>query len=114
MEYYFNEDHTKIGVLISVGFGAGWSSWCTDAIAFDKRVIEYWKNNPRATTKEVEAAMEKLGYELYASGYSNLVLQWVPVNTYFRIQEYDGAERIEMLDLSEWFYVGGENGSTTD
>ena len=114
MEYYFNGDGTKVGVLISVGYGAGWSSWCTDDIAFDKRVIEYWKNHPRASSEEVEKAMLDFGYELYAGGYSQLVLQWVPVNTYFRIDEYDGAERIEMLDLSEWHYIGEENGSTAD
>ena len=46
VEKYYNENR-ELGVLISPGFGAGWSSWSCDEIAFDKRVVEYWLNeNP--------------------------------------------------------------------
>ena len=40
VEKYYNENG-ELGVLISPGFGAGWSSWNCDEIAFDKRVVEY-------------------------------------------------------------------------
>ena len=43
VEKYYNENG-ELGVLISTGFGAGWSSWNCDEIAFDKRVVEYWLN----------------------------------------------------------------------
>ena len=40
MEYYWNEDHTEIAVLVSVGFGAGWSTWNEKELAYDKRVVD--------------------------------------------------------------------------
>ena len=36
---YYNENG-ELGILISPGFGAGWSSWSCDEIAFDKRIVE--------------------------------------------------------------------------
>lgn len=46
MEKYYNEND-ELGVLISVGFGAGWSTWNDEGLAYDKRIIEKWleKNN---------------------------------------------------------------------
>ena len=44
VEKYYNENG-ELGVLISPGFGAGWSSWNCDEIAFDKRVVEYWDSD---------------------------------------------------------------------
>lgn len=56
MEKYYN-DKSELGILISPGWGAGWSTWHKDfdnkegeqryAIALDKRVIEMGKaRNP--------------------------------------------------------------------
>ena len=42
MEVYYNEDKTKYAVLVSHGFGAGWSSWNDPSVAYDKRVVEFW------------------------------------------------------------------------
>ena len=40
VEKYYNEDKTCIAVLVSRGWGAGWSTWNNKEMAYDKRIIE--------------------------------------------------------------------------
>ena len=42
VDLYYNDDHSCYAVLVSHGFGAGWSSWNSEEIAYDKRVIEWY------------------------------------------------------------------------
>ena len=39
---YWNEDHTEYAVLVSRGFGAGFSTWECSTLAYDARVIEFY------------------------------------------------------------------------
>ena len=97
MEMYRVGNETAI--LLSVGFGAGWSTWNQKALAYDKRIIEYW--NPcglHPSVEQMEKYLEKLGYKgVYMGGYEELRIEWVPTGSLVRINEYDGAERIEVL-----------------
>lgn len=123
VEYYWNEDHDSIGVLVSVGFGAGWSTWNVPELAYDKRVVEFWLSHhnldwvkevsrPKSwdeSVPETDAHREarlffaECGYETpYFGGYENIRLQWVPKGVYWRIDEYDGAESIEYFDSALW------------
>ena len=36
VEKYYNENG-ELGVLYSPGFGAGWSTWSNEELAYDKR-----------------------------------------------------------------------------
>lgn len=94
VEKYYNEKD-ELGVLISPGFGAGWSTWNDTEIAYDKRIIEKWlKGN--TSSEEMADYIKTLGYSKpYMGGYYNLVLKFVPRGTMFCICEYDGAETIE-------------------
>lgn len=94
MEYY--EKDGMIAVLVSPGYGAGWSTWHTDnRIAYDKRVIEYWMDHKNASTTEVSDFMEPIGYpNVYCGGYENLEIHWVPRGVGFYIDEYDGYESL--------------------
>ena len=93
VERYYNENG-ELGVLISVGFGAGWSTWNDTEIAYDKRIIEKWLE--KATSDEMCDYIESLGYRRpYMGGYYDLRLRFVPRGTMFCIHEYDGAESIE-------------------
>lgn len=94
MEKYYNQNG-ELAVLISPGFGAGWSTWNDEGIAYDKRVVEYWLNeNP--TSEEMKEFLESIGYSnTYMGGYSSLRIEYIPRGTMFCIHEYDGSESID-------------------
>ena len=95
MEKYYNEKG-EVGVLISPGWGASWSTWYDNyAIAFDKRIIEYWlHNNP--SENEMKYFLNSIGYtNVYMGDYNQLTLVFVPKGQMFCIHEYDGNESIE-------------------
>lgn len=104
-ELYWDGAHERYGVLVSHGYGSGWSSWNSPRLAYDRKVIEYWNANHDAKPDVVAEWLEKNGYpNVYVSfsNWYNLALEWVPANVCWRIREYDGAESIEILNLAEW------------
>lgn len=115
MDYYYNKDHTKIAVLVSHGFGAGWATWNDERLAYDKRVVEFWLDHntaefcrrvdahssfhPTTEGRIVESFLESCGYQdTYLGGYADIRLEWVNRGVPFRIDEYDGNERLETFD----------------
>ena len=47
--------------------------------------------------------MEQFGYEdVYAGGWHKIHVDWVLANAVWRMDEYDGAEHIEYLNLEQW------------
>ncbi len=108
MKYYYNEDESAIGVLISPGYGSGWSTYNNDiGIALDRDVISYWlyyKGN--RTQEELEEDFARMGYDVEDFyGWKDIQLVWVPVEATFRIAEYDGSEYVEIFDASTWITV---------
>lgn len=123
-ELYLNEDGTKYAVLVSYGYGAGWSSWNEPWFAYDKRIVEFWlahKNDEQwmrdveiyetAYRKESPAHKDArvfftnvigLNECPYMGGFENIRLEWVNRGTAWRIHEYDGAESIEYLMDIGW------------
>lgn len=88
----------KVAVIVSPGYGAGWSTWAGDhyaAFAMDARLVE-------AFLKDGAEGMIALAAELYPDTYLNggrkAHIEWVPVGQQFRIQEYDGYEDLVMID----------------
>ena len=107
------EKDGMIGILVSPGYGAGWSTWNDDAPAYDKRVVEFWlahKDDRKfmsqidsfsdtAAKKEAKAFFESLGYKSpYLGGFSDIELKWVSRGTYWRITAYDGSEYLETFE----------------
>ena len=94
VEKYYN-DNDELGVLISGGFGAGWSTWNDAEIAYDKSIVEYWLNES-PSSDEMANFVESLGYRKpYMGGYGSLRIKYIPRGDMFCIHEYDGAESIE-------------------
>ena len=92
-EKYYNENG-DLGVLISYGYGAGWSTWNDINIAFDKRVIEKYLEKP--SSDEMKEYLNTIGYKnTFMGGYSDLELEFIPKGTMFCIHEDDGAESIK-------------------
>lgn len=107
MEYYYDVNHENIGVLCSFGFGAGFSTWNDPNLASDKRVVEYWIRNREYMPEErVKKYLESIGYyNVYMGGWDTIDIVWVPIGSYWRIEEYDGAERVEILNTDDWNYA---------
>lgn len=97
VDRYYNEKD-ELAVLISPGFGAGWSTWSYDhpEIAYDRRIVEYFMTHPRPTEEEMSDFIYELGYgHPYTGGYGALEIVWVPRGQLFCICEYDGFETIQ-------------------
>lgn len=121
---YYNEDKTAYAMLISYGYGSGWSTDNYDAkLAWDSRVVEYWMkihenedyiraltNQDSTLYEEIVKQFEEWGYEdVYFGGFMQIKLRWVPINTYARIGNYDGAEYLETFDPRYWVNFNGED-----
>ena len=105
VECYYNEDKTAVAILISPGFGAGWSTWCWEypEIAYDKRVIEWYFNNTTASEEDASMFLESIGYpNVYCGGFHQLVVEWIPRGVQWRIKEYDGSESLETVEMVDW------------
>lgn len=91
----------RVAVLYSPGFGAGWSTWAhtaersdTEWLLFAPELVEAVLAGDRE--KAGKLAKEKLP-RMYLGGLDNLSVEWVPKGKAFRIDEYDGAESVEIL-----------------
>lgn len=101
MEYTKRYDEEgSVAVLISPGFGAGWSTWSrgeeTEALLFDSRLVDAVLALMPAD--EFTKYCESLGYEHYMGGAADLEVVWLEPGTRFRILEYDGSETLETFD----------------
>lgn len=93
VEKYYNEDKTCIAVLVSRGWGAGWSTWNSPEMAYDKRIVEAFLDSTSAD--DIEVLCKEWGYDsCYAGGWSDVRLEWVSVGEKYYIYEYDGAETL--------------------
>ena len=99
IEFEKYERDGKVAVLISPGFGAGWSTWAEDAqkqaLAFDRRLVEAVL--ARGFPSD-ELLCEVLGVDEdnlpYTGGRGDLTVAWVDKGERFYIHEYDGSEHI--------------------
>lgn len=93
-------------VLISPGYGAGWSTWNDSGMAVDKDLIELFEQG--CTEDEMADLCVKKGYtdeSPYMGGFGDLKVAEVPQGCHFRINEYDGSEYIDIYEEGDWFYA---------
>ena len=112
IEYYYN-DKGEIGILVSYGYGAGWSSWSEYGIklAVDKRIIEKFNEHidddewcreigsfhDNDIKTEFQNFLSSIGYDnVYLGGLKDCELVFVPQGSAIRITEYDGNENLEI------------------
>ena len=97
-----------VAVLYSPGYGAGWRTWNDDygdAILFDPWIVDILLNDNYSRKEQVQRILAycTLKYpNLYTGGVRDLTIEWIPVGTAFRIDDYDGNESIEFRDSMEW------------
>lgn len=92
----------RVAVLVSPGFGAGWFSWHgIEALLFDPAVVELVESG--ADSSVIEQYCEELyGDEPYFGGAGDLIVEWVPVGSRFRVHEYDGSESLVFESEERW------------
>lgn len=86
----------KVAVLVSPGYGAGWSTWNSDQCVFEPLVVDWLEQGKPYPVEQLARELEENGNidGLYMGGVDNLVIEWLPVGTQFAIMEYDGSEYI--------------------
>lgn len=103
----------KVGVLVSHGYGAGWSTWATGAqrtrMAMDANLVGIVVAHEYDVDRgDMVAALDAKLAELfpddppYSGGASGLVVYWLTPGTQFRINEYDGNETLEVATKVDW------------
>lgn len=101
VEKYYNEDKTCIAVLVSRGWGAGWSTWNSPEMAYDKRIVEAFLDSTSA--HDIEVLCKEWGYgNVYSGGWGEISIEWIPVGEKYYIYEYDGNET---LVHEEWMEI---------
>ena len=109
VERYINEDG-KVGVLISPGYGAGWSTWndYKEFCLFDKGLVELKLNDASEDELEEYIKSDAVRNEMdigtvYCGGWEDVVVEFVEPNETFVVDEYDGHESLEYLSCIRTF-----------
>ena len=106
MEKYIRDG--KVAVLISPGFGAGWSTWNPfyPQMLFDPVIVEMLLNVQKLdaafVTGQIQAHVEVNYPDAYVGGLENLAVKWIPVGTEFIVNEYDGSESLRIKNDIAW------------
>lgn len=125
------EKNGKYAVLVSGGYGAGWSTWGAPEFAYDKRIVQFWLDHKddehfmrtvhdsgyklsdgeyheaSEAAKEAELFFKELGYDyVYMGGFPSIHVEWVSPEDIWRISEYDGAESLEKLGEAGFICFG--------
>lgn len=92
----------RVAVLISTGFGAGWSTWNREwpAMLFDPVIVEMIVAGK--DSYEIEAVAERRWPDAYLGGLDGLTVEWIREGVKFRVMEYDGAESILTVEDEGW------------
>lgn len=93
------DDQGLVAVLISPGFGAGWSTWSaaeqTEAMLFDSRLVDFVLSHG---AEGLGAYAESIGYTGYMGGAEDVQVEWLEPGTRFVVEEYDGSESLRTFD----------------
>lgn len=107
----------KVAVLVSPGYGAGWSTWSSEHaefLLFDAGLVALAERG--ASEDEVKGYINTvLGKELdhtgnecckvYTGGWDDVEINWVPVGEAFRIDEYDGYEELVIHSMDHNIFI---------
>jgi hypothetical protein len=90
----------KVGVLISVGYGAGFYTWGAPLEAiFSPTLISLIESEEYAEAEE----FVKTNWEgVYTGGIDDLTVRWLPIGTKFIIEEFDGNESVVLYEDMNW------------
>ena len=89
-------DKGQVAVAVSYEFGGGWSSWV--------KVNPMNKAYNKLILKDKWDKVKKLarGNNLYTGGLRDCEIEWLDVNTQFRIDECDGRETLVIIEEDDY------------
>jgi hypothetical protein len=92
----------KIAVLISEGFGAGWSTWNDEYpdMLFDPEIAQMIEDDK--SEDQIMQVAVKTYPKAYLGGLDGLVVKWVVEGTKFIVDEYDGSESLIIQSETDW------------
>jgi hypothetical protein len=94
------DERGRVAVLVSHGYGAGWSTWAdageAEAKLFDSRIVDAVLAGQ--SVDEITSLAESLGYESYLGGADGLRVYWLEPGTRFTVEDYDGNESLRTFD----------------
>ena len=92
----------KVAVLISEGFGAGWSTWNDEYpdMLFDPEIAQMIEDD-KSEDQIMQVATKKYP-KAYLGGLDGLVVKWLVEGTEFIVDEYDGAESLVIQSQTDW------------
>ena len=86
-----------VAVLVSSGYGAGWSTWNREhreTLCMDAEIVQAVLD--KDIDKAVKIAKQKCG-AFYEGGARDLTVEWVKKGASFEIDEYDGSELLHVI-----------------
>lgn len=92
----------KVAVLISRGFGAGWSTWAhenEEGMAMDARLVQACMDD--VSEEVLLETLEKIfgeDFDPYLGGWKDICVEWVSQGDRFVILEYDGSESLLLIN----------------
>lgn len=96
-------DKGEVAVLVSHGFGGGWYTWgnVVDQM-FSPNLVQAVLTGTQ--DDRLRVAQEQFP-DQYDGGVYQLCVEWVQEGQPFRINEYDGAESLELLNVDDNYFV---------
>jgi len=100
MNKVYEGEFTK--VLVSPGFGAGWSTWNygIPELLFDPVIVRMVEDGTSFET--IEAYCNAKYPTGYFGGVADLEVRLIKTGTEFIVHEYDGSESIQVKDEFKW------------
>jgi hypothetical protein len=91
-----------VAVLFSPDYGAGWYTWnpTMPELLFDPAIVKLVEEEK---FDELQTYVELKYPDIYKGGMDELTVTWIPEGSLFRVNEYDGAETVEVQDDADWF-----------
>lgn len=99
-----------VAVLYSPRYGIGWSTYNkNNDLAVDKRIITWLLNNAETDDRITDIIIDDVNEQqfkeyLKSIGYNNIcitrsyAISFYPIGTILQINEFDGAESIQVID----------------
>lgn len=113
VDRYINDDG-KVAVLVSSGYGAGWSTWnrnYEEHLLFHPELVKLKLNEPEMDNcegckqKRLESTLlSVLGPEanIYCGGWGDIYVEWVDQGEEFIVDENDGYESLFIKSDTNW------------
>lgn len=98
----------EVGIVISKGYGAGWSTWAIDEedaerLMFDPQLVDYISDTQNIEAEEIKKILHDLNDDFFSTlddeDYCGLEVVWIKEGERFYIEEYDGHEILITEDM---------------